>query len=113
MNKTNLLALLYALIACLIWSGSFIIARGVHEFIPPITLAFWRWVVAMVIIIPIGYRYVIADWPVVKIHWKYFVFMGIFGVGIFNTMVYYAAHYTSAHHIALISSTAPIVQAEN
>jgi len=104
----NLKAFIFALLACLIWSSGFVIARGVHDLVQPVTLAFWRWMVALVVIIPIGYSSVRAEWPLIKAHWKYFLFMGVFGVGLFNTMVYTAAHYTSAHNIAIISSTAPI-----
>lgn len=108
MTKKDLAALAAALLACIIWSGSFVIARGVHESIQPITLAFWRWMVAVIFIIPISYKYVIAQWSIIKNNWRYLVFMGCFSVGIFNSMVYYAAHFTTSHHIAIISSTAPI-----
>jgi drug/metabolite transporter (DMT)-like permease len=108
MPKKELTALLLALLACLIWSGNFVIARGAHDFIMPVTLSFWRWLVALVVIIPIGYKHVRKQWPSIKKHWKYFTFMGVFGVALFNTLVYSAGHYTSAHHIALISATAPI-----
>lgn len=108
MTRTNYTAIGLALLACLLWSGNFITARGVHEFIPPFTLAFWRWCVALAFIAPFGARYVRRDWPLIRSHWKYLAVMGIFGVGCYNTMIYLAAHHTTAHHIALISSTAPI-----
>ncbi len=108
MIKKDFIAFLYALLACLIWSGSFVIARGVHDMITPVTLAFWRWLVATAIIIPIGYKQVRLEWPIIKKHSKYLIFMGALSVALFNTLVYIAAHYTSSHHIAIISSTAPI-----
>lgn len=108
MARKDFIALSLALLACIIWSGNFVIARGVHEFVAPITLSFWRWLVATVVILPIGYKHVAAQWNVILRHWQYFTFMGVFGVALFGALIYISGHYTSAHHIALISATAPI-----
>lgn len=106
-NKT-LFAIFIALFSCAIWAGSFIIARGVHEWIPPVTLAFWRWMVALIVLTIISYKNVIREKEFIIKHWKYIVFMGFLSVGVFNTLIYTAAHYTTAHHIALISSISPV-----
>ena len=34
--------------------------------------------------------------------------MGVIGIGFYNTLIYYSGQYTSTHHMAIISSTAPI-----
>ncbi|MBW2182079.1 MAG: EamA family transporter, partial [Deltaproteobacteria bacterium] len=36
----------------LFWSGNFILGRGVHDVIPPIAMSFWRWTIALLIILP-------------------------------------------------------------
>ena len=41
-----------AVLATLIWSGNFIIARSAKNDIPPITLAFFRWLSATLILLP-------------------------------------------------------------
>ena len=38
---------LFAIGATAIWSGNFIVARGLADSIPPVRLTFWRWVVAV------------------------------------------------------------------
>jgi drug/metabolite transporter (DMT)-like permease len=101
-------SILGAVIACLIWAGSFVIARGVHENIPPITLAFWRWVVALIAMFAISYKSLFSEISQIKKNFFYIFLMGAVGVGAFNSLVYIAAHYTTAHHIALISSLSPI-----
>lgn len=108
MTKKELTATVLALLACIIWSGNFVIARGVHEWIPPIGLAFWRWIIAFICILPFSYPNVRKEWSIIIEHWKYLFAMGAFGVATFNTLVYLAAHHTSTHHIALISAIAPI-----
>lgn len=104
----NLFAISIALAACFIWAGNFVIARGVNELIPPISLAFWRWVVAFFALLPFAYAPLKREWHLVLKYWKFTIIMGVVGIAGFNTLVYIAAHYTTAHHIALISSTAPI-----
>jgi len=49
-----------AVLATLIWSGNFIIARGVIKTIQPVTLAFYRWLTATIIIAPFAWKYFIA-----------------------------------------------------
>jgi drug/metabolite transporter (DMT)-like permease len=108
MNKNTIIAILMGLGTCVIWAGSFVIARGVHNWIPPVSLAFWRWVVAFVTLAPFTIRLVFQQWQLIKNQWKFITIMGLFSVTAFNTLVYTAAHYTTSHHISLISSAAPI-----
>lgn len=108
MPKKEMFAYGLALAACLLWSGNFITARGVHEWIPPLSLAFWRWSVAMLVVLPFGLPHVIRQWPLLRKHWRFMLVMGVSSVSAYNSLIYFAAHYTSSHHIALISSTAPI-----
>lgn len=99
---------LLAMAACLIWSGNFVIARGVHETIHPVGMAFWRWGIALTVVLPIAWPRLRAQWPLVRAHPQRMLLMGVVGVSVFNTLIYLAAHHTSTHHIALISSTAPV-----
>ncbi|MGB1539433.1 MAG: DMT family transporter [Rickettsiales bacterium] len=108
MSKKEVTAFSFALLACLIWSGNFLTARGVHEWIPPFGLAFWRWSVAIAVITPFGLPHMRRQWSLICRHWKFLGVMGVLSVGAYNTLIYLAAHYTTTHHIALISSTAPI-----
>lgn len=108
MTKKTFIALCFALLACFFWAGNFIVARGVQEIVPPFSLAMLRWVVAFIFILPIGFKHVVEGRKAILASWKYMLFMGVFGVGVFNTTIYLAAHYTNTHHLSLITSTAPI-----
>ena len=54
--------------ATLLWGGNFVIGRAVAGDIPPITLAFLRWIVAFIIFFPIAYRRTKNEWPLLKKH---------------------------------------------
>src|SRR6185369_16215995 len=85
-----------ASLASFIWSGNFIIARGVYKEIPPISLNFYRWLVASIIIFPFALKKFKNEWPAVKRSWLYLFFAALMGISLFNTFVYVAGHYTTA-----------------
>lgn len=94
-----------AVLATLIWSGNFIIARGMYKQTPPVSLAFYRWLCASVIIFPFALKQFKKEWPAVKRSWQYFFLTSLTGVSLFNTLVYIGGHYTSAINLALIGTT--------
>jgi len=99
-----------AVLAAFIWSGNFIIAKGVNKQIPPVSLAFYRWLLASVIIFPFAIKKFKAEWLPVKRSWHYLFWASLTGVTLFNTFVYIGAHYTSAINLTLIgTTTSPIV----
>jgi drug/metabolite transporter (DMT)-like permease len=99
-----------AVLAAIIWSGNFIAARGMIKQIPPISLAFYRWLTAAVIIFPFAFKQCRSEWKVVKRSWHYLFWASLTGITLFNTFVYIGAHYTSAINLALIgTTTSPII----
>jgi drug/metabolite transporter (DMT)-like permease len=111
-SKNNVLTgISLALLAAFIWSGNFIIARGVIKTIPPIALAFYRWLLASLIILPFAINKFRSEWPTVKRSWHYLFWVALTGVALFNTFVYIGAHYTSAINLALIGTTSSPIMA--
>lgn len=94
-----------AVLATMIWSGNFIVARAVNKEIPPIALNFYRWLIAAVMIAPFAYKRFRAEWPVIKRSWHYLFWISLTGISLFNTFVYVGAHYTTAINLALIGTT--------
>jgi drug/metabolite transporter (DMT)-like permease len=99
-----------AILATLIWSGNFIVARGVINTIPPVTLAFYRWLCATVLILPFAYKYLPGEWKLVKQRFWFFVLIALTGVSMFNTFVYIAGHYSPAINLSLLGTcSSPII----
>lgn len=94
-----------AILATIIWSGNFIVAKAVHKEITPISLNFYRWLVAALIIFPLAYKRFRAEWSIVRKSWNYLFWISLTGISLFNTFVYIGAHYTSAINLALIGTT--------
>jgi len=100
-----LTGILLALLATIIWSGNFIVARGVADRIPPVSLAFFRWATATVLLTPFGIGKLYRDQIVVRKNILYLLLVAITGIAIFNSLVYIAGHYSSAINMALIGTT--------
>ena len=96
-------------LAALFWSGIFIIGRAVHEAVPPIGLAFWRWAVASLIILAAAYPHLVRDWPALRAGWRNIVLLAVLGVTAYNTLVYVGLQTTSAINSLLMQSTMPVV----
>ena len=99
-----------AVLATLIWSGNFIIARGVIKDIPPITLAFYRWLTATIIIAPFAWKYFFAEIKIIKQRFWFFFLAAVTGVSMFNTFVYIAGHHSTAINMAILGTcSSPIM----
>jgi drug/metabolite transporter (DMT)-like permease len=100
----------FAVLATLIWSGNFIIARGVIKDIPPVTLGFYRWLTATIIIAPFAWKYFVAEIKVIRERFWFFLLAAVTGVSMFNTFVYIAGHYSSAINMAILGTcSSPIM----
>jgi drug/metabolite transporter (DMT)-like permease len=78
--------------------------------LPPVSLAFYRWLCASVIIFPFALKYFKQEWKAVKSAWKYLLLVSLSGVALFNTFVYIGGHYTTAINLAIIGTTSsPVI----
>ncbi len=98
-----------ALITVIIWSGNYVIARGIAKQLPPVSLAFYRWGLASVCILPFAIKKIIEQKTIILSSSHYLFWTALNGVTIFNTFIYLGGHYTSAINLALIGTTsAPV-----
>lgn len=103
--KDTYAGIVLAILAAVIWSGNFVVARGVSELIGPVSLAFLRWLTATLLIAPFAWRRFKEEKETVKLHAKYLFWVALSGITIFNTCIYIAGHYTTAINLALIGTT--------
>jgi len=101
----------YALLtlATLFWGGNAVVGRALHTMIPPVTFSFWRWALAVLILLPFAWRHVCRDWPLIVASWRILLALSVLGISCFNTMLYQAAHTATATNIALIQTAMPAV----
>ncbi len=98
----------FAIGATAIWSGNFIVARGLSDSIPPISLAFFRWLVAVIVFLPFALKSMILEWHIIRNHLVYFCVTSFLGITTFNTLIYFAGQTTTAMNLSLIAITFPV-----
>ena len=93
----------------LFWGGNAVVGRGMAEIISPITLAWIRWTVAFLLILPFALPSVRRDWQTIRSSWKMLLLLSLLGITIFNTLFYVALQTTQAINAALMQSAGPAV----
>ena len=63
-------------------ASNLVVARGGVEFVPPISLAFWRWTVVFLILLPFTYVALKKKFHVIKKEYKKLLFLGSMGCGV-------------------------------
>ncbi len=100
---------LLLILTTLFWSGNFVLSRGMHSTMPPFSLSFWRWAVALLILSCFSLHHLIAQRELVFKHRKFIIIQGILGVAGFNSLVYLAMQTTTAINAVLVNSCTPVI----
>ncbi|WP_237536387.1 DMT family transporter [Streptomyces sp. SID5785] len=100
-----------ALLATVVWSGSFVTARALHDSVPPVQHAFWRWVIATAAVAPFGARAAWRQRALLRRHAGFVVLAALLGVTVYNTLVNQAGLTTSAGNMGMIMAASPVLMA--
>jgi drug/metabolite transporter (DMT)-like permease len=95
-------------LTALFWSGNMVLGRGIRADVPPLALAFWRWLIAFLLVLPLALPHLREQWPLLKKGWKPVLLLGLLGVGGYNTFAYIALQYTVATNAVLLNSFIPV-----
>ena len=91
----------------LVWAGNSILGRAVADMVPPITLNFFRWLLATLLLMPWAWRVLLpssALWP----HWRRYALLSLLGVGCYNSFQYLALHTSTPINVTLVGSSVPV-----
>jgi drug/metabolite transporter (DMT)-like permease len=97
------------ILTTLFWSGNFVLSRGMHAAIPPLALSFWRWLVALLILLFFAHRHCWNQRHLIREHYRFILLQGLLGVTGFNTLLYLAMHSTTAINAVLVNSCVPVL----
>ncbi|MBK1679149.1 DMT family transporter [Rhodocyclus tenuis] len=99
---------LLLVLTTLFWSGNMVVGRAIRDDVPPMSLAFWRWTIAFLLVLPLALPHLKTQWPQLRRGWKAVVILGVIGVGGYNTLAYIALQYTAATNAVLLNSFIPV-----
>jgi drug/metabolite transporter (DMT)-like permease len=93
----------------LFWAGNFVLARALHADIPPIALSFWRWAIALLVLLPFAYSDLWRQRALLRRHWPVLTLFALLGITNYNTFAYLGLQHTTATNGVLLSSVTPVV----
>lgn len=107
-TKTTHWAVLLPLIAVFIWALNVAVTRYVADYISPVSISFYRWFVAFLILTPFMLMKVIREWHLIQPNLAKLAVLSAFGMVLYQGISYAAAHYTSATNMGIINAFIPI-----
>ena len=93
----------------LFWSGNFVLGRGLRENVPPVALAFWRWFLAWLMVLPFALMPMIRQYRLIIRHGLTLTLFGMCGVAGFSTLVYIGLASTTAMNGVLLNTASPVI----
>ena len=94
-------------LAPMLWAGNAVVGRLVHDWVPPITLNFLRWSLALLLLLPLAYGVLRPRselWP----HWRRYAVLGLLGIGLYNALQYMALQTSTPLNVTLVASSMPV-----
>ncbi|MEJ7139081.1 DMT family transporter [Amphibiibacter pelophylacis] len=95
------------LLATALWASNAIVGRYLAAFIPPLTLNWMRWSLALILLLPLA-GWVLKPGSPLWRHWKRYAALGLLGIGAYNSLQYWALHTSSALNVTLVGSSTPL-----
>lgn len=100
---------LFPLLAVLSWAGNTVITKLSAGSIEPTEIGFYRWVWAALLLTPFVLRQTLRSWPVIRPNLGKIAIMGTLGMAMFQSLMYFAAQYTTAANIGIVQALIPAV----
>ena len=95
--------------ATLFWAGNFTIGKFAYlENIPPYSLAFLRWCLVWLILLPFTYKEILRLKDNIKKNLSLFYILGFTSVCIFTSFIYNALNYTQVINASLFNTAIPV-----
>ena len=95
--------------ATLFWAGNFTLAKLAYlENIPPNSLAFLRWCLVWIILLPFTYKEILKLKNQIKGNLSLFLILGSTSVCIFTSFTYNALNYTQVINASLFNTAIPV-----
>ena len=101
-------AVLLPISAVLIWSINIVVTRYVTDFIEPISISFYRWLLAWLLLTPLMLPKVWQQRRIIQPDLAKIAVLSAFGMLLYQGLAYSAAHYTTATNMGLINAFIPI-----
>ena len=107
-RKNNFYPYLLLFIQPIFMASNIIVARGGVEYVPPVSLAFWRWLTVFLILMPFCFDEIIKKKKELKKETFKLFFLGLMGCGICGAFPFIAGMSTTMANMGIIYTSSPI-----
>ena len=83
-------------------ASNLVVARGGVEYVPPISLAFWRWTIVFLILLPFTFMTLKKNFHIIKKEYKQLFFLGSMGCGVCGAFPFLAGETTTVINMGII-----------
>ena len=90
------------------WSGNWVLGRALRDAFDPVSLNFWRWVIALAVLAPFAAAGLARKRDVILRHAGLLALLALVGVALFQSLVYLGLRSTTAINAVLLNSSAPL-----
>ncbi|PYZ95051.1 EamA family transporter [Salipaludibacillus keqinensis] len=94
------------ILVVIFYSGNILVGKAINE-LPPFTIAFFRLLIAFMIVLPIAWK---KTWINRGVFFEYkwpFLWMTLAGVTFFNTFIYGSLQFTTSSNVAVLETIIP------
>ena len=110
MSRNLVLAIILLIASSFFWSGNFFSGKlAFLSDLSPFKLSFFRWILALLILLPFTYAQIIKDLEYYKKNILLMTIISILGVTIFNSFTYISLQTTLVINSTLMASVAPVM----
>ena len=110
MSRNLVLAIVLLIASSFFWSGNFFSGKiAFLSDLSPFKLSFFRWILALLILLPFTYAQIIKDLEYYKKNILLMTVISILGVTIFNSFTYISLRTTMVINSTLMASVAPVM----
>lgn len=106
-NPLTLSTALLLVVPPLLWAGNAVVGRMVNEMVPPITLNFLRWAIALLILLPLAAS-IYRPGSGLLTHWRRYAVLGLLGIGTYNALQYLALGTSTPINVTLVAASMPV-----
>ena len=108
MSDTRASAFTFLALANLFWAGNWVLGRALRDAFDPISLNFYRWAIAVVVLAPFALPGLAAKREVIRRHAGILALLALLSVSIFQSLVYLGLQSTTAVNAVLINCSGPL-----
>lgn len=95
--------------AASLWGAHWVVARAVVPHASPVSLSFWRWTIAILVLLPFAWPALVRERAKLLASWRMILLFGTAGTVLYNGIGYTGLRYTTATNALLFQSLTPVI----